>query len=409
MSPPPPSPGLSLWLAPHRPLFLAAGLWALLAMLAWQWGAHLGPAWAAALPPRLGTPGLWHAHEMVFGFGGASVAAYFLTAVTSWTDRPPLQGRALAALLAVWLAARAVMLQAHALPPALVLAPGAIYFAAVAGRLLRDIAQARAWAKLGFPALVLAMGAVDAALVWTALSGQTGLADRLALAGVLLFALKVAYVAGAMIPAFTANALRQRGADTDTAPPVDRPGLRRAGLALQIAALACVALADRPGLDGPLLLAAAAVQALRLCGWRSLAIRGQGLLVMMHLTFGLLVLGLAAVGLGRLWPASWPLRDALHLLSIGAMGGMVLSVASRAAARRVGGALQAGRALPTAHALVCAAAVLRAGASQAALPLADPYSLAAALWCGAWLLFLIVFVPTTVGPVLRPVFSGSKA
>jgi uncharacterized protein involved in response to NO len=67
-----------------RPFFLAGagfgaiavGLWAV-----WLYG-HL----PTAQPP--GGMLAWHRHEMPFGFAGAIIAGFLLTAVPNWTGRP---------------------------------------------------------------------------------------------------------------------------------------------------------------------------------------------------------------------------------------------------------------------------------------------------------------------------------
>ena len=90
-----------LFASGFRPAFLAAGFAALLLVPAWigvlVFGAPLGSSW----PPTL-----WHAHEMLFGFIGAAIAGFLLTAVPSWTGRRGFAGPPLVILLALWLGAR---------------------------------------------------------------------------------------------------------------------------------------------------------------------------------------------------------------------------------------------------------------------------------------------------------------
>lgn len=72
---------------------LHAALWPLL------WAVVNGFAlpFDGAIPP-----GLWHAHEMLFGSFGAAVLGFITTAIPEWTDSRRLQGRALFALAALW-------------------------------------------------------------------------------------------------------------------------------------------------------------------------------------------------------------------------------------------------------------------------------------------------------------------
>jgi len=42
---------------------------------------------------------LWHGHEMLVGFAMATIAGFILTAVATWTGRPPVNGPRLALLV----------------------------------------------------------------------------------------------------------------------------------------------------------------------------------------------------------------------------------------------------------------------------------------------------------------------
>ena len=87
-----------------RPFFLLGAIWAAIAVPLWIVTYALGPD---ALPVEAGL--VFHVHEMVFGYGGAIVAGFLLTAVPNWTGRLPVQGKGLAMLTGVWLAGRIAM------------------------------------------------------------------------------------------------------------------------------------------------------------------------------------------------------------------------------------------------------------------------------------------------------------
>jgi uncharacterized protein involved in response to NO len=56
------------------------------------------------IPLSMVTSGaFWHGHEMIFGFSGALLAGFLLTAAPGWTKSPPFQGRWLALLATLWL------------------------------------------------------------------------------------------------------------------------------------------------------------------------------------------------------------------------------------------------------------------------------------------------------------------
>ena len=66
-----------------RPFFFSAGFWAALAMIVW-----IAMLSGHDVLPSAFDPVSWHAHEFLFGYLGAVVAGFMLTAVPNWTGRP---------------------------------------------------------------------------------------------------------------------------------------------------------------------------------------------------------------------------------------------------------------------------------------------------------------------------------
>ncbi|ULB09710.1 NnrS family protein [Cereibacter azotoformans] len=391
-----------LWLAPHRPLFLGAGLWALAALVWWQWGEALGLA-----APVLGTWGLWHGHEMLFGLGSAAVGGYFLTAAQGWRGSDPLSGRPLMALVALWLLARVALVMAGLWPaaPLWLIQPAAgAYFLALAGILLREAVLAGRWTKIGFGAGVLAYGLAETLYLRAALTDGLPDAATMVRVGWMFFAIKISIIGGRMVPAFTLNWLRQ--VQSPAPDPAPRPALGWCALGLLWLALALAFLGEET-VSALCLVGAGIAQGLRLAGWRGWRVRANRLLLLLHITFGWLAAGLVLVGLARLNLAPIAEMDALHALTMGAMSGMILSLASRAAAPRDGGPLRARPTMLLAFALVWSAALLRLSAPVIAG--FDAVPVAAMLWCAGWISFLAGYLPTVVGPLARPVFSGPRA
>ena len=50
----------------------------------------------------------WHAHELIFGYAGAVIAGFLLTAVTNWTKEETLTGIPLLVVFSIWLLARLI-------------------------------------------------------------------------------------------------------------------------------------------------------------------------------------------------------------------------------------------------------------------------------------------------------------
>jgi uncharacterized protein involved in response to NO len=115
-----------------RPFFFLGAAWAAFAVLAWLFALLHG------VPLDSGfTPLAWHRHEMLFGFVGAVIVGFLLTAIPNWTGRLPIAGAPLGLLAAGWVAARVAVWFSGTigLLPAAVLDVGFyLVFAAVAGR-----------------------------------------------------------------------------------------------------------------------------------------------------------------------------------------------------------------------------------------------------------------------------------
>src|SRR5687767_14000372 len=96
------APAIALFERGFRPFFLLAGVHAALSLAAW---VAVLEGWIAA--PAGWPPATLHGHEMIFGFTGAALAGFLLTAVPSWTNAGYLRGWKLALLVLLWIAARA--------------------------------------------------------------------------------------------------------------------------------------------------------------------------------------------------------------------------------------------------------------------------------------------------------------
>ncbi len=101
----------ALWSLAFRPFFLAASIWAALALLLWT-GLFLT---GVTLPSRF-DPLTWHIHAMLFGFVPAAIAGFMLTAIPNWTGRKPIRGESLIGLVVLWVLGRFACLFSAFLP-----------------------------------------------------------------------------------------------------------------------------------------------------------------------------------------------------------------------------------------------------------------------------------------------------
>ena len=85
-----------------RPFFILAALIAVINPIFWILN-YLG---YLSFSLNHVSPLFWHGHEMLFGFTGALIAGFILTASANWTNSTPYQGKSLLFLIFLWVLER---------------------------------------------------------------------------------------------------------------------------------------------------------------------------------------------------------------------------------------------------------------------------------------------------------------
>lgn len=371
-----------------RPFFLGGAAWALVAIGLWM----LSLAGAIDLPSAF-APLAWHRHEMLFGYLGAVIAGFLLTAVPNWTGRLPIAGPRLAALAGLWLAGRLAMLfSAHVgALTAMVLDAG--FLGALTFMIGREVLAAK---NRNMPVVVAASLFTLADVLDHAeameLAIPEGLGWRLGFAVVLLL---IALIGGRIIPSFTRNWLARQGAKEGL--PGQPTRFDFIAIGAMALALAAWALFPRARAGGGLLALAGLLQFIRLARWSGYRTLREPLVLILHVSFLWLPLGLLLMG-GSFFIWCIPFSAALHLLSAGAMASMTLAVMTRASLGHTGRELRADGATQAIFALVTTGALVRFAAPALPVDYTGALHLAGTLWGGAFLLFLIAYAPKLIGP-----------
>ena len=369
--------------AGFRPFFLAAAAWATLSMAAWM------PMLSGQLElPSRFDPLSWHIHEMLFGFVMATVGGFLLTAIPNWTGRAPVAGTPLAVLAGLWLLGRVVCVFSAMIPAGLVIAADLAFAVAldvVAARELIAVGNRRNYPLLA-PVILLAIANLLSHLQALGVAVPFGSGWRLGIAVVIVL---ISVIGGRIVPAFTSNWLGARGL-TPVAPSI--PWLEIAARGTLIAAmLGWVFLPDWRPL-GVLLLVAAALNLARLARWRGIATLEEPLLLVLHVGYLWLVIGVALLGLSLISDVVPP-AAAVHALTAGAMGTMTLAVMTRATLGHTGRVLRADKVTMLIYALASASALLRIVAAWVIDGQMDLYDVAALAWVGAFALFAAEYGP----------------
>jgi uncharacterized protein involved in response to NO len=371
----------------YRPFFLGGASWALIVVCLWV-AALSG---AVTLPTAF-DPLAWHRHEMLFGYLGAVIAGFLMTAIPNWTGRLPIAGSRLAALAGLWLAARLAVLSSAYVGPVVALIVDVGFLLVLFAVCAREVISAK---NRNFPVVVVIfLFAMASALDHAEALGVAlppGLGWKTGFALVLML---ISLIGGRIIPSFTRNWLSKQGRTTGL------PGQPALFDKICLAATAVAVGGWSLFPDGQpiaiLLLAAGAAQAVRLSRWSGYRTWRDPLVVILHVAYAWLPLGLLLLGASIITPAV-PATAALHALSAGAMASMTLAVMTRATLGHTGRALRADRATVAIYAFVTLGAAIRVAAPFLPFDYMRSIELAGALWGGAFLLFLISYGPKLVG------------
>ncbi|MBZ9672856.1 NnrS family protein [Mesorhizobium sp. ES1-3] len=359
-----------------RPFFFLGSLYAALSILLWL------PMYAGELQTHsLFVPVDWHIHEMLFGYLPAIVTGFLLTAIPNWTGRLPVQGLPLLALVVLWLAGRAaVFFSADIGWEAAAVIDGSFLLAAAAAA-AREIVVGRNWRNLKvlLPLVVLA-SANGAFHIEAHVLGMSDISRRLGMAAAILL---ISLIGGRIIPSFTRNWLVRENPGRLPA-PFDRFDI--ASIAISTVALGAWTIAPDNSASGLLMAVAAIAQASRLSRWAGERTLRDPLVLILHLAYAFVPVGLALVSASIFLPAI-PVAAGLHAFGAGAVGSMTIAVMTRATLGHTGRLLRAGRQTIIIFAAILIAASLRIVA--AFVPYDGIVEVAGVAWAMAYAGFLL--------------------
>lgn len=339
------TPSWSAFLAMgFRPFYLLGAIQASLFILLWAFG-YQGHG---------GLPGMfWHGHEMIWGFAGAIIVGFLHTAVANWTGQPPVHGKELGALVALWLGARVTGF----LPDAAIaeMALNTLFLVLAAAYLARSLLRVRQYKNYFVPLLLVGF-AVSHLLFHLALDGRLSADPRAMLhGGVLVVASVIFFMGMRILSFFTSRALMTEAAHN--------PGWLSACVIL-LPLLMVLTLAMGLPVFVPALLGVAAfvLNAGSMVRWWEPRVLKVPMLWVLHAGYACATLGVGLYGFAlAFWPAG--LSAALHCVTVGGIGLLTLGMMTRTALGHTGRPLVLPKSMVAAYSLMLAATALRLAAA----------------------------------------------
>ncbi|OYW92498.1 MAG: heme-Cu protein NnrS [Alishewanella sp. 32-51-5] len=373
-----------------RPMFLFGAAFSAIAML--LWGLILGGQ--LKIQP-VGHVLFWHSHEMLFGFACAIVIGFLLTAVQNWTALRAPHGKSLLLLTLLWLSGRLLLLFGQGLPLWLVAAVDLSFLPLAAWLLAKPLLAVKQYRNLFFVPVLLLLTACNLIMYLGLYLGRYDLQQLGSLNAIWLITLLMAIVGGRVIPMFTANGTKTP--KVEALLWLDRAALGSLWLIFVLHFFSLAPLLPSSLLSG-LFAFSALLTAIRCVRWKIWLTFKVSLLWSLHLAYWFIPLGLALFAL-RYAGFAVSQSIALHALTAGAMGSMILSMMARVSLGHSGRLLQPKQIMGWAFLLVALA-----GISRTLLIWLLPAHTFSLLWLGiaCWVLayacYVLVYFPVLTTP-----------
>jgi uncharacterized protein involved in response to NO len=369
-----------------RTFFLLGALYSVTSMLVWGgfYGGYVTP------PLFMIDPVSWHAHEMIYGFTLAIVAGFLLTAVANWTDSIPVNGFHLLGLGLLWLAGRVVMNFDLGFPEFAVLVIEGAFILALAFSL--SIPLFKNWDKRNFVFLVLLSILFACDMVFLVTKERTSL-----YVAVMIIVSMISLIGGRIIPAFTVDALEERGEEAHETPQGKLDVLAILSLVLIILSLVFVK-QNETILAGTAFLSTI-IHALRLRRYHTIRILDDPMVWILHAGYCWVILGLFSIGVSAL--GFLPFSIALHVLTAGAIGSMTFGMMCRVTLGHTGRDKIATKLTKLSFLLLQCAVFMRVFG----LMIAPDYSIgwiigSATVWAFCFALYILIYAPMLWKPDL---------
>lgn len=365
-----------------RPFFLLPALLSVISIITWLATLMGTYSWQGSIAVIN-----WHGHEMVFGFAASVVVGFLLTAGQTWTGVRSINGWQLGAMVVLWVIARVSFTLEGKEALLLGLIAELSWWVVAISYLGYMIVKSGNHRNLIFIPLLGALAILDGAIIYNAINYNVLLAGHLTYTAVFMVTAVVTVLGGRVIPFFTSKAL-------NLMPIKAKPLLESIlipCLLLTILGFLVSYWFNISTILSILFFIIGSCQLLRVSNWRTVKTRKTPLLWSLHLAYVFMGLGYLALSASYYFD-NVSFSSALHLITVGTIGSMILSMMSRVSLGHTARALRSGVWVTISFLLILAASIIRF-----VFPLIgwqmEGYLIAGIGWVAAFSVFLVYYTP----------------
>lgn len=358
-----------------RPFFILGSFWACLVVVCWSLSLS-----NLAFSDFLMTD---HIYEMVYGFSGAIVVGFLLTATQNWTKTRGVHGGPLIVLCGLWVVARVFSFFRVEFYKLVFDFLFYAYFIYLISPYLLKFSQKRNW--IIFAILVLFLCNIALPLLGLELKQSL----YLSFVGLLLI---VFIISNRVIPFFTKNALV---VDSLKVPVV----VERLSLLLFFFWLVLLFMPGQYS-NFSSMFAAFCIFLIgcRIKKWPWGQVLDVPILAVLYMSYFWLIVAISLDALNLIPSINFPRSVITHALSFGYLGGMILSMISRVSLGHTGRKLEASTAMTIGYVIFHVGAFLRVFGPIAPVDLTLIYTLSGMFWSLSFIIFLFEYVPYLIQP-----------
>lgn len=394
------------WDLAFRPLFIAGSAASIVSLSVWLFILNGQLTWQGEISATL-----WHVHEMLFGFALTIAVGFLMTAVQTWTNLRSLHGYSLVALVLIWLSIRVLLIQNTANMLTIMLLQ-ASWWAIVIFKLGQLLITANSQRNYKILPLLCIIACLHLSFLYCSFTQNIQMALHLAHSTILFFSIIVSLISSRVIPMFTRNGVNRDGSTAakqcvankmSATPQLDTylfaASLLGASLFFinGISANTSWSLSEFLNVNPVGILTIIGLMHIyRLSHWAPQATFTLPLLWSLHASYLFLGLGLILAGISG-YVEFIRFADAMHLITVGTLGGMILAMICRVSLGHTGRPLKVKPLVSVAFMFMLLATVARFLLPLIHQPLIG-WNVSALLWIAAFSIFIYHYTPILLRP-----------